>query len=150
TDVPFMPKSILKFTGFLSAIFLFAAGFCAAEDPNLSTAGAGFAPMDVKSHDPMVPISKTQRDEFYTQFKGLIAMGLSQSSFEHWGGQSMADCETPASADTWCHKCEIDMPDANGVYYFYPSSKGARGTSCTLQQVDIHVRSSEEVLLQDF
>lgn len=149
TYVPLSPKKFAHFCGFLVVGLLFCPRLHAAGETGLSTAGAGFAPMDVKkAQDPLVPISKAQRDEFLQQFKGLIAMGINPQSYARWGGQSMADCEAPArGSDAWCQKCQIDMPDAVGVYYFYPNSKGG---ACTLQQVDVHVKSTEEVLLKDF
>src|SRR5262245_7109659 len=117
-----------------------------AADLGLSTAGATRAPLEVtrsSSQDPTVTPSVSQRKEMIVQFKGLVSMGLKSQTYQQWSGRSMADCNEPSSDEVWCHRCEIVMPEANGFYYFFPSNG-----SCTLQQLDVHVRTNDVVLLK--
>jgi hypothetical protein len=131
-------------------LFVFAVPFLYAQDPNLETAGAPYAPLDVskKHDDPTVPLSQSQRDELLDEFKGLVNLGMHKVSYESWEGKDMADCDGPQNGDDhWSHRCEIITGQGEGYYYFYPSE--SHKTS-TLQQLDVRVNASDEKLLDDF
>src|SRR5258708_27351248 len=84
--------------------------FAHAKDPVLQEAGAPYAPLDVsrKGQDPLIPLSKSQRNELLGEFKGLVHMGLRKVTLQQWEGKEMADCEKPQSfEDHWSYRCEI-------------------------------------------
>lgn len=107
----------------------------------LETAGAPYAPLDpskVKS-----TLTQEDRDDAVKEFKGLMSMALSKVPENRWAGRSMADCERASQKGSWCSRCEIIMPHANGFYFFYPE-----GGSCTLQQFEAHVHTDGSVMSQ--
>jgi hypothetical protein len=121
-----------------------------AKDPALESAGARYAPLEVpkKGQDPLVPLSKSQRDELLGEFKGLVHMGLHKVTLQQWEGKDMADCDKPERAeDRWSYRCEIITGQGNGYYYFFPNE--SREAS-TLQELDIRVHAADERLLDDF
>ena len=121
-----------------------------AKDANLESAGAPYAPLDVsrKGQDPLVPLSKNQRNELLGEFKGLVHMGLRKVTLEEWEGKDMADCDKPQRPqDRWNYRCEIITGQGNGYYYFFPNE--SRQAS-TLQELDIRVHAADERLLDDF
>jgi len=121
-----------------------------AKDANLESAGASYAPLDVsrKGLDPLVPLSKNQRNELLGEFKGLVHMGLHKVTFEAWEGKDMADCDKPQRPqDRWSYRCEIITGQGNGYYYFYPNESRQ---AATLQALDIRVNAADERLLDDF
>ncbi len=131
-------------------VVLFVQGMICAQEPNLSTAGARYAPLEVnkRMQDPTVPLSYLQRDELLSEFKGLVHMGMRKVAYEHWEGKDMADCDRPQSkSDRWAYRCEIITGQGNGYYYFYPNE--SRQAS-TLQELDIRVDAADEHLLDDF
>jgi hypothetical protein len=134
----------------LTLVALFAQGMIGAQEPKLSTAGAPYAPLDVRKRmqDPAIPLSYSQRDELLSEFKGLVHMGLRKVAYEQWEGKDMADCDRPQSKnDHWSYRCEIITGQGNGYYYFYPNE--SRQAS-TLQELDIRVDAADERLLDDF
>lgn len=144
TKYPVIPLTTL----FMSFFLLETA---VAQELPLSTAGAPYAPLDVSKRngqDPVVPLSKIQRQELLGEFKGLVHMGLRKVPLERWEGKGMADCYRPESeSESWTYKCEIITAQGNGLYYFYPS--GAR-QQAALQQLDIRIHAADAKLLDDF
>jgi len=134
------------------AVFLFSFFTLSAAraEPVLESAGAPYAPLEVnhKGHDPLIPLSKSERDELLGEFKGLVHMGLRKVTLQQWEGKDMADCDKPQTAeDHWSYRCEIITGQGNGYYYFFPNE--SRQAS-TLQELDIRVHATDERLLDDF
>jgi hypothetical protein len=119
-------------------------------DPNVASAGAPYAPLEVSKQapDPTVPLSISERNELLGEFKGLVHMGLREVSYESWEGKEMADCDKPQNkSEHWSYRCEIITGEGNGFYYFFPNESRQ---VATLQELDIRVHSSDERLLDDF
>lgn len=136
------------------SILAIAVGVHAASrhvaDPNLTSAGAPYAPMDAsKASDSYAKLSASERDELLSEFKGLVNLGLRAVPYEKWNAKEMADCERPDRnvSVSWTHRCEIITGQGNGYYYFYPNE--TRQAS-TLQELDIRLHASDEQLLDDF
>ncbi len=125
-------------------------------DSGLSTAGAGFAPLDVSkaaSKDPLVPMSSEERLTLLKEFKGLVAMALDKSSYDRWTGRPMSDCFSSESINGatdapagWHYRCEMITGEGDGFYYFYPS-EARRGF--TLQHVDIRIEAFDAKLIDE-
>jgi len=122
-----------------------------SQDPSLETAGEPYAPLDVTKRpgqDPRHPLSSSQRQELLGEFKGLVHMGLRESTYEAWEGKKIADCDASQNPrDRWSYRCEILTGQGSGLYYFYPNE--SRHVA-TLQNLDIRVDASAEKLLDDF
>ena len=136
-----LQSTLILLTVFFAASVLFSP--LSAQEPSLSEAAAPYAPLEVTKHasDPLVPLSRSQRDELLGEFKGLVHMGLRKVPLDQWEGKDMADCDKPQRPqDHWNYRCEIITGQGNGYYYFSP----------TLQEVDVRVHASDEQLLDDF
>lgn len=130
-------------------LFAFTQSWANAE-VSLESAGAPYAPLEISkgsTHDPRMPLTKSQRNELLGEFKGLVHMGLHKSNYEQWKGREMADC-SPADRDDqkWSYRCEIITGQGNGYYYFYPNESRQMST---LQELDIRVNAGDEKLLDD-
>src|SRR5579872_1361386 len=130
-----------------------------ASSPNevaSATEGRPYAPLDVShaSHeDPYRILTPEERKDLLGEFKGLVHMGLEKTSYEHWSGKSMADCESgngnkkaDSGEDRWQYKCEIITGEGNGLYYFYPDESRR---AYTLQRVDVRLHTGDHDLLND-
>ena len=120
-----------------------------AEESVLETAGMPSAPLDATQRlDPAAPLSHSQRAELLDEFKGLVHLGLRKTTYAHWEGKDMADCEEPKNSnERWSLRCEILTGQASGAYYFYPSESRQ---AATLQHLDVRVDAGDEKLLDDF
>lgn len=109
-------------------------------DPTLVSAPSRYAPLEVsKGQDPSIPLTKSQRRDIVKQFEGLLYMAVHGNSYEKWPGRSMSDC-SPGRSGPWRYQCDITMPNAHGVYFFYPHR---------LQRMEVQFGVSDSSLLVD-
>ncbi len=117
-----------------------------AQEPALQSAGAAYAPTDPpkQGHDPTLPLTKFQRNELMSEFKGLVHLGLKKVTYDQWKSKELADCDQ-STKEAWRYRCEIMTGQGNAFYYFYPTGAGA-----VLQKFDVRVHASDARLLDDF
>lgn len=114
-----------------------------AAEFNIASAGAPVAPIDIQNaqRDPYVPMTTEQRQDSAREFRSLLAMGLRQVTFAHWGNREIADCQ-PAKTVAG-RVCEIQMGSSHADYTFYGS-----GTRSVLHEVEIVVDSDDAGLMK--
>jgi hypothetical protein len=134
----------LRFSGFVVAAAMMAY-LARAADLSLSTAGAHFAPLDVKTQkDPEVPLSRSKRKELLVEFRGLVSMGAKNYNYDGWSGRDMSDCVSDPG-EVWRYRCEIIMGQSNAYYYFYANGSG----SAHLKRIDVRLQTTDTTMLQD-
>lgn len=118
-----------------------------ASDLDVSTASYPYAPIDAKLRGNVASsLTRAERRELASEFRGLLAMGKRNYDFDSWSGKPMADCYAPERpTDRWKHKCEIITGQGNGFYFFYDVSGG----EAILQQVEVFLQASDPILLDE-